>query len=124
MPTINNRIIKFRIWSPSSKTMFAANFAYPDIDKTCDWVMMEYIGSLDKNEVPICEGDVVEFTFLESDDSNNEDFGFGYVKYDANIASFVIQTEYDEIFHFQSTSHKHKYIKIIGNIFQNPELLK
>ena len=123
MPTINNRIIKFRIWSPSSKTMFAANFAYPDVDKTCDWVIMEHIGILDKDGKLIYEGDVVEFHF-ESKDGNDAEYGFGCVDYNFNMASFVINTEHDGIVTFESPSIQHNHVKVIGNIFQNSELLK
>lgn len=129
MPTINNRIIKFRIWSPGGKKMFVPKFTYPDVDKTCDWVMMEFTGLLDKNSREIYEGDIVKFHYFGFDGNETDNLGIGHVNYSNCCGYFYIEflNLYKEKVHllFTETSHfEEPCIEVVGNIFENLELLK
>ena len=75
----------------------------------------QYTGMLDKNGIKIFEGDIVDF----SDRSNGD--GYGVVRYDENETEFEFES--DNICRSLG-SYYPKNIEVIGNIYDNPELLK
>lgn len=76
----------------------------------------QYTGMLDKNGIKIFEGDIVDF----SDRSDGD--GYGVVRYDETETEFEI--EYDNICKSLGRHYYPKDIEVIGNIYDNPELLK
>lgn len=70
----------------------------------------------DKNGTKIFEGDIVDFSARSDGD------GYGVVKYDANETEFGI--EYDNIYEGLGRHYYPDDIEVIGNIYDNPELLK
>lgn len=76
----------------------------------------QYTSMLDKNGIKIFEGDIVDF----SDRSDGDDYGV--VIYDENETEFEI--EYDNICKSLGGYYYSKGIEVIGNIYDNPELLK
>lgn len=117
-----NRPIKFRGWAIASKEMF-----FPDSDEGLDIsdgvisplpnvILMQFTGLLDKYGREIWEGDVVEI----EDGPNKKD---REVVWDKTEGCFAIKllngsTEY------LPNYVRHEQIAIIGNIYENPELLK
>lgn len=75
----------------------------------------QYTNMLDKNGKKIFEGDIIDF----SDRSDGD--GYGVVKYDANETEFGI--EYDNIYRSLGKDYYPKDIEVIGNIYDNPELV-
>lgn len=75
----------------------------------------QYTGMLDKNGIKIFEGDIIDFP----DRSDGDDYGV--VRYDENETEF--EFEYDNIYRSLG-SYYPKNIEVIGNIYDNPELLK
>lgn len=75
----------------------------------------QYTGMLDKNGNKIFEGDIVDF----SDRSDGD--GYGVERYDENETEF--EFEYDNIYRNLGNYYP-KDIEVIGNIYDNPELLK
>jgi uncharacterized phage protein (TIGR01671 family) len=131
-----NREIKFRLWNPERKVITGGmnlntilittdeDFV-KDFNKS-EMVWMQYTGLKDKNGKEIYEGDVI----------------FGGVGYspDINKKQFYHVVKWDEqqTWHGMADGHKSKSVgftfqyyyftdygcEVIGNIYENPELIK
>lgn len=124
---------KFRAWTEEGKAMYYG--VYPFKDDTLllsydeiafdevpasDFILMQSTGLKDKNGKEIFEGDVVKYkagcnTFTEE------------VAYDKNFAGFGVRDAnadiiftFGEIFEDMDT----RFLEVIGNIYENPELLE
>lgn len=122
------RPIKFRAWDKLSKTMSApmsmidiAKGNLPlsySVDGQADdrySVLMQYTGLKDKNGTEIYEGDVVK-TFNKY--IGSVEFGEQDIGHDFQGIGFYVNEGYgaDNIYGGQN-------IEVIGNIYENPELL-
>lgn len=119
-----NREIKFRIWDTVLKTM-----CYPDkyvIDSNCfgvtnehyiddstsflpikedNWVLMQYTGVKDVNGYDIYEGDIISGINLE-----------GQIE--------IVTVKWDTVQWYPFAGHRAiDKPKVIGNIYENPELI-
>lgn len=128
------REIKFRAWDKRHKYMDDDFFLHSylgsyqrasktydtpntEIQGTDDLIIMQYVGLKDKNGKEIYEGDIVKvFNGTEGEILTEVflyDYGWRFKRIDNNEAWYFYQWENDET-----------GIEIIGNIYQNPELLK
>jgi uncharacterized phage protein (TIGR01671 family) len=84
---------------------------FQTIAKSENFVLMQYTGLKDNNDVEIFEGDIVEYKI-----------------YGAVETNVVIYEEWDCSFFPLSCGNHHENspedIKVIGNIYENPELLR
>jgi len=121
------RDIKFRVWDNDSSKMYpvlqlftSCGSTYPKVrvdDKnenedwlfTKDFVIQQFTGLKDKNDREIYEGDIIK---------GPHDFGPG---------GWHERTGTIEFHKFNGYSWEYwdiKHIEVVGNIFENPELLK
>lgn len=125
---------KFRAWLKEEKEMIDVDeihwsdgqldFIGDGITFKCksdDLVLMQSTGLKDKNGKEIFEGDVVQYqnTKVPSADSK------GVIRYFVNWAMFGIDIEHNEprALFFNGLSD-HISLDVIGNIYENPELLE
>lgn len=123
------RKIKFRTWNKFNKKMLYEGFDIsPDgniwinqFSVREQFILMQYIGLEDKNGIEIYEGDIV-VTNNNGKDGNDiceaKDWGNQVVTidlYGVNLGCFSWDDK-DSVNHI-------RYVSIIGNIHENPELL-
>lgn len=125
------REIKFRAWDKELNKMFNVlemHFHNGGIDvveyepftkpiiKTYpseDIELMQFTGLKDKNGVEIYEGDDVKFYYKDGTES-------GEIKYLNSQCRFVVCFDGDNVYGFDHTTEK----EVVGNIHENPDLLK
>lgn len=134
---MKNREIKFRIWDEVLMHMYTPEmemgepnlWSIPEakggILKKDDCILMQYTGLKDKEGKEIYEGDIIKWRDKGNIfDSEYEDckslIEFEYAQWYPN----PINVKGLRGFHFQRYGEKEKYCEIIGNIYQNPELLE
>lgn len=128
-----NREIKFRAWEKKQKFMMAVenvDFEGGIVNKYGVWrffeelEMMQYTGVKDKNGKEIYEGDVVK---SENHYKAPCEIKVGFIAYDKELARYSLKSNdswfASSISESDDRVSKIKY-EIIGNIHENPELLK
>ena len=129
------RDIKFRCWDTENKEMLEVQeldyedsyngqpmirtTMYSDYFDTEDMILMQYTGLKDKNGKEIYEGDIVKFRFKD----DREEFPdlIGYIEYQTTFTAFRIMSNQGS---FKIDITEIKFIEVIGNIYDNPELLE
>ena len=92
------------------------NRIYADVDKS---TIGQYIGRDDINKRNIFEGDIVEYIL-----SGRKNKNIGYIKYYKENCSFVIiPNDIDFCYPDHDYIDDVEYMKVIGNIFDNTNLI-
>ncbi len=144
-----NRVIKFRIWDLRAKIftdVFSADFAFEMVRKFTGkennfldkYVFQQFTGLKDKNNIEVYEGDILlipdEWTEPILDDGSGPRETFNHlseVVYDEKLGSFGAQVKengdyvkkgfYSFLEMFGDIGYEK--LEVLGNIFENPELL-
>ncbi len=129
------RQIKFRAWMKEQKKMIYEGFkinpggeisTYGLFDRL---ELMQFTGLTDKNGKEIWEGDIVEW----DDCSKGEYWRVAIVCFDPDLQYKIIKNirhslsaSEGSIFHHGCFAYQdtHNYLEVIGNIYENPELLE
>lgn len=85
---------------------------------TC-YIIENFIGQKDTNGKEIFEGDIVSYDDIPTPTVDKESNN-AIVKYNADLAAYIRYSPEKDAFKFMNT----KYIKILGNIHENPDLVK
>lgn len=136
------REIKFRSWNPEVKKMyydFDQNIKEVGLGKSIHSfvydvglayrTLMEYTGLKDKNNKEIYEGDVVQWIFKRPGWIMNEEDYQDWKKDGSKpqVVKFEVKFEFNGWNCFDSEKgdkYHNKTCVVIGNIYENPELLK
>ncbi len=119
------REIKYRAWNGKGifVELFDSIYELQKADKTKEeidsMVFEQFTGLRDKNGREIYEGDVVQFRM-----SYKTETWIGEVKYEECVAAFMISAMNGEPWCSREFGIGTIEPKIIGNIHENPELLK
>ena len=141
---MNNRILKFRVWDLKYK-YYCTNLGFLGLD--CDgilcniqsssikndYIIQQFTGLIDKNGKEIYEGDILEqaeeFSDCTPDDMDIDDERIIRLPTDSR-SGLIFRGKiigkvqfYDQAYRFKNNILGGCY-KIIGNIFENPELLQ
>jgi uncharacterized phage protein (TIGR01671 family) len=119
-----NREIKFRSWNNKYKIMLPAsntiNLPNPVMDHN-EYIYMQYTGFKDKDGIEIYEDDIVEYIFQEL--FKNKKI-ITLIEWDNEYTGFYPFNEKFEHWSDELTQILWDSIKIIGNKYENPKLLK
>ncbi|KKL50828.1 hypothetical protein LCGC14_2301590 [marine sediment metagenome] len=143
-----SREIKFRAWSRKHQTMWHnihTTYYFLAFLEDEDIEVLEYAGRKDKNGAEIYEGDVLDFhRAFETDKTNEYKFGHGVVKNgewscacgdyyctDHGLGWYVEGNDgykrrdgRTDTYDFLETIQNCEGWLVIGNIYENPELVK
>jgi len=133
------REIKFRAWDKKNKKMFMPleldqsskdnkiymirdNFLSLRLIKKEKIVLMQYTGLKDKNEKEIYEGDLIYYTCNGFNGKVTRDYKVGFDEEKGRFVLYDLNAKFGYYDDFYPTIYDS--LEIIGNIYENPELLK
>lgn len=123
------REIKFRAWDAAEGQMFEVSqlnfshdidgFIIDDLPRQKQLRLMQYTGLKDRNGVEIYEGDVAKLHCSNNTETNiSAEVLYGNHSYDMRLLQGW------DVHKYCGMHDCFRYAEVIGNIYENPELLK
>lgn len=116
-------MIKFRAWDRVDNTMVGWEIleraSFYELDPSR--VLMQFTGLLDKNGKEIYEGDIV---LASNEWQLKREVGNQEVFYNSKLAKFDFKNRKGIYLNNNVLQHPQTRLEVIGNIWENPELLK
>ena len=123
------KIIRFRAWNKVKKEMITdvINNCVDNFDMVLKhpqiYDVMQYTGLKDKNGVEIYEGDVVSASWYDYEEPRCD--AIGQIIFNENWCSYCIWDEENKkMSELNGQGAYYWEIEVIGNIYDNPELLE
>lgn len=126
------REIKFRAWDINGKKMYIPSYVVDEDGQFCtdgDYinecenrnhahcVQMQYTGIKDRNGKEIYEGDIIVNWWIGPDGQKRSNEGQGVVEMEEGCFGYMCRNS--KIWY-----HLYSRLEVIGNIYENPELLE
>jgi len=133
------REIKFRAWDKKKKRMMPVieiDWEYKEVIETMtDWArledteLMEFTGCKDKNGKEIYEGDILRYRYISTDFKGAVEFHdkilkIGWESDETRFVGFILRSIDKDGSDWFTAMPNIEDIEIIGNIYENPKLLK
>ncbi len=109
------KILGVKVWENTGERPFEFIDTYQS--EKDRFVIMQYTGLKDKNGKEIYEGDILKIGWAGS-------FYIGVVEYDAKSACYMFKSNDKFVSLNTFTLSPAAWIEVIGNIYENPELLE
>lgn len=121
------REIKFRAWDEASHEMICHEcFEFDKFTNTPDqFEVMQYTGLKDKNGAEIYEGDLVADHYFKNHVSIHKVYwadSYGCWS-TINLKDPIVDRKQLAYFNEAKDLHRNEYLEVIGNIYEDPELL-
>jgi len=119
-----NRIIKFKAWDKKDKVMIVPNGLTNPLNRLNDdrYIHLQFTGLPDKNGKEIYEGDILKTSVMHGMPAV-----IGVMEWHARKAQFgvtaYVEQELPKNIEVNVNSSQNNYPEIIGNIFENPEII-
>lgn len=111
------RKIKFRAWDKrEGRMIYRPNIPIPCTSESDLYILLQYVGLNDKNGKEAYEGDIVKYDLRELKDCPPD---VGFIEWMIYHARFAISDKNNNYYELKVGL----WIEIIGNIYENPELL-
>jgi len=104
-------------WAWINPSFTGWNIDNPKPTENDIYPVMQWTGLKDKNEKDIYEGDIVKFLWKDSENSYEECVGQVFFK------NGIFYFDNDYMFAANDCNFMQNSLEIVGNIFENPELL-